>query len=119
MPRRQASTLAELPAFVLGSASLNSIIMPSLGQARSQAKGGVCAGNPRQVGIGLDGDSGDLRDRLPCGSVMSSTRLAPVEADDPIHIADGPALYLGDRGGVFQCPKDLPDADRPEPFAPR
>jgi len=64
MKRRNAFTLVELLVVIAIIALLISVLLPSLSQARKQAKRTICASNQRSLALAVHSYANDHRDRL-------------------------------------------------------
>jgi prepilin-type N-terminal cleavage/methylation domain-containing protein len=114
--RKRAFTLIELLVVIAIIGLLISIVVPSLGAARANAKRAVCASNLRQVGVALRTYLGESNDRFPYASMMPSISGAlPLDGNDPVYIAD--VLFGKDDSPskVFKCPNDQGAIDRGAP----
>ncbi len=115
MSRRNAFTLIELLVVVAILGTLMAILLPSLRSAKTQTRRTVCATNLRQLGVALQGYTGDHKDRFPFVSMLPSFGPAPLETDEPIYIADVLAPYLNNNAKAFECPADQPGRMGREP----
>lgn len=116
MRGRRAFTLIELLVVMAVIVTLIAILLPALRKSRIQAKRAVCATNLKQIGVAMTAYLGQHNDRMPYASFMPSMGPFPLQAEEPIAIAE---VLVEDAGGdpkVFECPNDLPDATiRPNP----
>ena len=116
MARRRGFTLIELLVVVAVLGVLMAILLPSLRSAKRQARRTVCGTNLRQIGVAMQGYTGDNKDRYPHASFMPSNGPFPLDLDDPVYIADVLAPYVSGNEKVFECPDDRPErVDRPAP----
>lgn len=110
---RRGFTLIELMVVVAVIGVLVGILMPALGNARSQARRTACASNLRQIGAGLQIYMSGNHDRFPYASFMPSVGPFPLETEKAIRIAD--VLKFNAGADSFQCPGDNSGDDRPAP----
>ena len=115
MAARRAFTIIELMIVVAIIALLMTILAPSLGKARNDARRTACATNLRQVGIGLRTYLGACNDKMPYASYMPSISPLPLDGNDPIYISDVLLADVGNQVKVFQCANDKPSPDRDPP----
>jgi prepilin-type N-terminal cleavage/methylation domain-containing protein len=114
--RRRAFTLIELLVVIAIIGLLISIVVPSLGAARANAKRAVCASNLRQIGVALRTYLGESNDVFPYASAMPSiTGALPLDGNDPVYIADVLLGTHNDPSKVFKCPNDQGASDRGAP----
>jgi prepilin-type N-terminal cleavage/methylation domain-containing protein len=99
-------TLVELLVTVSIIALLIGILVPTLKGARRGAKRTACAGNLKQIHIGLVAYLDSNNDRLPFASLVPSIDPAPL--DKTIYLADVLAPFLGNQRQIMRCPGDIP-----------
>ena len=136
--RRRGFTLIELLVVVAIIALLMAILLPSLHNARGQAKRVVCAANLRQVAMGVYNYWTEWNGRVPyVVSPMTNTRFGnrtiPDEQCDPFQ-REGPFAwpeslpnvlmpqYLGEERKLFVCPAAVqgwPRSDNPKRYTYR
>ena len=111
MTRRRAFTLIELLIVISILALLISILLPSLSQARNEAKAVVCASNLRQIGLANNFYANDNEHYYcPGAADFMPTNLHRWHGmrNQPSHPFDsrrGPlATYLGTEGAIRACP---------------
>ncbi len=124
--RLRAFTLIELLVVITIISLLVAILLPSLGQARQQARRVVCSSNLREIGIAIHVYAGDYDDMIPFGPggrpVTGSnfytvtgnvTSLLSLENGDPVGLGLLLQKYLNDQPEVLFCPgvDQLSDAD--------
>jgi prepilin-type N-terminal cleavage/methylation domain-containing protein/prepilin-type processing-associated H-X9-DG protein len=104
LDRRFAFTLIELLVVIAIIAVLASLLFPTFGRAKENARGTACLGNLRQVGIALQLYVADNRNRLPfMRDVSPDTNSIPTNALPGIHEVLAP--QLGNLN-VLRCPSD-------------
>ncbi len=111
---RRAFTLIELMVVVAVIGLLVGILMPALGNARTQARRAACSSNLRQIGMGLQIYLSGNHDRFPYASFMPSVGPFPLDREKPIRIADV-LKYNVEIPETFHCPGDNSGDDRPDP----
>lgn len=117
--RSRGFTLIELLIVVAIISLLISILMPSLGQARAQARRSVCAAHLYQVGVAIYSYWNEWNGRVPCveGPLVNPLFGNPATPDsqmDPFDRQRWPMSlpnvlmpqYVAD-AGVFVCPSAL------------
>ena len=115
MHRRRGFTLIELMVVVAVIALLMAMLLPALNRARASAKRTACATNLKQIGVVLRVHIGAHHDRLPRVSFMPSVSPTPIDGNRAVRIVDVLKDELNGDTSVFQCPNDLPGAQRQPP----
>lgn len=143
--RPGAFTLVELLVVVGIVGVLIAILLPSLNGARRQAKRIHCAGNLKDIGVGLQSYIQANGDHLPYASWLPSHGAWPVGSEgaglgfgsfggqpapgptptptptpaptiQPIYLIDLMKEHVGNNTAVFECPQDQPGGvQRKEP----
>lgn len=105
MKNRKAFTLVELLVVISIIALLVSILMPSLGKAREQAKRIACSSNMRQLGLGLFLYESDSEDDLMLPAVGRPDEVQEYSKATPINWG---VLYEMEYCGfdLWTCPSD-------------
>ncbi len=99
-------TLIELLVVVSILALLIGILLPSLRNARSQAKRVTCGANLKGIGIAMQGYLTDFNDIYPHVSQMPSYGPSPLSTSDPIYLTDVLGPYTSNDTKAFECPDD-------------
>lgn len=112
---RRAFTVVELLVVIAIVAILASLLLPTLGRAKSQAYHAACLNNLRQLGIATRVYAEDHQERLPSAEILPTQ---PIDPRNPLpRICDVLAGYVGTTPGprvqtntgsatVFRCPLD-------------
>jgi prepilin-type N-terminal cleavage/methylation domain-containing protein/prepilin-type processing-associated H-X9-DG protein len=108
--RSSAFTLVELLVVIAIIAVLATLLLPTLGRARQQARNTHCISNLRQLGVAVRSYAGDRESLLPVAELLPSQ---PVDPGKPLpRIADvlgaelGISVTIGPGPLIFQCPSD-------------
>jgi prepilin-type N-terminal cleavage/methylation domain-containing protein/prepilin-type processing-associated H-X9-DG protein len=120
--RRNGFSLVELLVVISILALLMAIMLPSLSQARHQAKLSICGSNLRQIGVAIQLYAGDYDDTIPFGPagrpvtgsnfytvIGSVTSLLSLEDGAPVGLGLLLENYLAQQKKVIFCP----GADQP------
>ncbi|MBN2448078.1 MAG: type II secretion system protein [Phycisphaerae bacterium] len=111
--RPRGFTLIELLVVIAIIALLVSILLPSLSNARAQARKTVCASNLRQVGVGIYNYWTEADGRVPyVFSPMTNTKFGAAAATVPDELCD-PFDRDGTTPGVDCWPESLPNVLMP------
>lgn len=106
--KHKAFTLIEVLVVVAIIALLAGILMPSLANARMQARRSVCTTNLHQVGLAMMAYLQDNKDRMPYISWVPSTDPFPRTTEEgTVYFADVMKKHLKNPK-VLQCPEDTP-----------
>jgi prepilin-type N-terminal cleavage/methylation domain-containing protein/prepilin-type processing-associated H-X9-DG protein len=104
LDRLAAFTLIELLVVIAIIAILASLLLPTLGRAKENARGAACLSNLRQVGLALQLYVVDNRNRLPfMRDVSPDTNSIPTNALPGMHVVLAPQLGNVE---VLRCPSD-------------
>lgn len=106
--RALAFTVLEMLVVAALVALLASLLLPSLGRARTQASNAACVNNLRQLGTAVRVYADDHEDRLPSAEILPTQ---PIDPGNPLpRICDVLAGYVGRGVGtnahgatVFRC----------------
>lgn len=97
--RRDAFTLVELLVVVAIVSLLVSLLLPALASARESAAATQCAGNMRQIGIGIFAYATDNNTKFPFGTLRPG--VGPFSVSIPAQTYDTLIdVYIGGRGIV-------------------
>lgn len=111
MARRQGFTLIELLVVVAIIAVLMAILLPSLSQARNQAKDVQCASNLRQLGIAAVAYTSENNNLYPIntsGANLWDKLLTPFLNIKPFSTSNpNPDTWQYPVSKIFRCPRDL------------
>jgi len=117
MKSRKAFTLIELLVVISIIAVLLSILMPSLGKAREQARRVVCASNQKQIVAAMETYACTYEGWYPVINDGMNVTGPPPDSPPDWKGIDGTLVLCGfvKSGGLFQCPSDNADFG---PFPP-
>ena len=100
--RKQGFTLVELLVVVAIIATLISILLPTLGQARETARAAVCGSNQRQMAIAATAYTAENHDWMNPLEDWWSSDGEPVEITFRVILFP----YVGYMPAVFDCPSE-------------
>ena len=129
MPRRQGFTLIELLVVVAIISLLMAILLPSLKNAREQAKFVICQANVQQISTALHTYAAEYNGWYPVvirddgtfqswPGALARAGIIPASPREPVQYPGGGVSNSvpDDKLGVYQCPSELaaPSSYKPE-----